>query len=974
MRASLSTASSEPSTPTIPPAKMPSASMKESSSANKTQSSLLQVLNATLDSEPQDMGFKIMKKLSAPENFRYAAGTRRVEVAIPQSSGRVYVRRRSVKTLKAHLNKQDPDPGDEREYDYTFWLAQCVHYGLAFPATSLDARQMFKKAIAGGLKKEPFHLRKLAKELKKHREKSRGDGEDGEERTMEASRLRVEESDQVVDNSEVFPDQSVDMKTPDPQQEPPQHQQTSNVSVVIPRGSSNASGIEPIQQSMKSIWDLPSDSEDGRTSQNYNREVRGETYFDAALVEHVNYLYNEAEFDESSEFENESTASETTSLRRSCSRVTRSSALKDNAEGIAREIQLSSSPNPRTLSDLDRAIEVAAIRKKGKIKTKRRSKPITGSSSRGGHDEQGVVSARSTILRAKPTKLKTKFQSASSCIHTRLDQSRLELPSTEPQSAMIQPQALTNLVDIIEGNRPFLGITQTRSPSDATKTGERPANNQRHSKSPIPPSPEVHIISSDSDSGSDQTSSHTFVVAVRSRSPSSIYTPGATTIAKQRSKFEALSVSATSPPDAYSRTAEQPPTISADLPESHPVPHASAGESRSSTSEPTDDENSEQKQDRGHRVRDLRRRQEKWRENLRKLEEEIEARRIDLEEKERWGEKIRVWQRAAEERMIREKAAAKDHSAMAHTSTDQKQNVSQKQEGPRRARKRARTYHSLPEQGDHFDETTTSIINHNPLHESDSGRPQKKARSANTIEAKKQQEAGASQSLVKRVVTPKAKKENAGKKGQSVDGSSQKAATTDKSLTGDDKAAAARRPKRSPNNKPPEKTPQSDSKDTSAIPKPGANLTSSKRSSPRDKALSDKHTPPAQLEELQPSERPPEKQEWRRITYTSNPMAGRRPGSYRLDSVAPQHFRDLMTMEVPILGPGQRPEDLPPPRMVPNPDYGDNPPLELQWVERHTAFKRKVLDDFKAKIPKGSRFGGLEPRVVSDARGVRVEW
>jgi hypothetical protein len=81
-----------------------------------------------------------------------------------------------------------------------------------------------------------------------------------------------------------------------------------------------------------------------------------------------------------------------------------------------------------------------------------------------------------------------------------------------------------------------------------------------------------------------------------------------------------------------------------------------------------------------------------------------------------------------------------------------------------------------------------------------------------------------------------------------------------------------------------------------------------------------------------------------------------------------------MTMEVPILGPGQEPQDLPPPRQVANPDHGAEPPLELQWVAQHQAYKKKKLDDFLAKIPKDSVFAGLEPRVVSDSRGVRVQW
>jgi len=892
------------------------------------------------------MGFKIMKKLSQPTNFRYAAvSTRRVEVGIPQASGVVYVRRRSMRTLRAYLDRLDRgdeseggDEGvedeDENGYDYPFWLAQCVHYGLEFPATSLDARQIFRSAIAGGLRKEPWHLRQLAKALKEKRT----------EREHDEGSIEGDEMDLVLDQDlEPCPDVR--------QEEPPlkQPQRTSNISVVIPLRSSSApsSGPTVTPQSTKSIWDLPSDDEDD------NREARGETYFDTALAEHVNNLYNEAEFDKFGEFENEYTASEMTPMSRSSIRVTTSSALRSSGESSARKRQLPSSPTPGLLSEIDR--KLAAAQKRGKAKSKKRAKenPTTGNSSSFGHDAQHSVAA-TTIPTAKPTeptRLKRKAKQSRVDSHIQLEASRSKRPSIEPHSTIGLPQELTNIVDSIEHNQPFPGIdTSTGTPSSAAS--DMSVNGHRHTKSLAMPSslPEVHVISSDSDpdSGYERASEdHTFTLALRTTTPSG-----------------------SRPPDA---TAAPSSTSAKVVQESHLVSLKSSGELTSSLQEPSDNEDAEEEEDQIDGVEDLKRRQEKWAGNLRRLEEEIEARRLELEEKERWGETIRDWQKASEVRMVREKekAAMREQAVMSQSSTVEKEVASQKEKKPRKSskatsKKRARS-NSPPKQDENSDKMTTPTSSHRSSLEGGSERPKKMARSTKSVETEKQ-EAGASQSPVKKVPTPKAKK------GQSMDdGSSQKSATTDTGLTSDEKAKN-RGAKSSQTTKSSGKKSPDSSQDQSAISRPTADKAGSKNPGLDGKALSNKSNHRKEAPTTKQSPPGKQEQEWRRITYTSNPMAGRRPGSYRLDSVAPIHFRDIMTIEVPIPGPGQKPEDLPPSRMVPNPDHGDNPPLELQWVEQHRQRKKKMLDDFMKKIPEGSRFEGLEARVVSDARGMRVEW
>lgn len=549
---------------------MPPVSTQAACSANM-KSSLLQVLQATLGSEAEDLGFKTMKQLSKPTNFRYAAGSRRVEVGVPQSNECLYIRRRSVKTLKEYLEEPDADEHGERDHSYTFWLAQCIHYGLEFPPTSLDAQRILRKAISEGLKKEPAHLRKLAKDLKKTHIEQYGEMVEGvEENSRETIMLEDEEPAQIIDNNQLIYDEGLDTGVPDHRQSPPQAQSTSKLEVVIPRKSANVTNLEAMQKPIVSIWDFPSDSEDNRISRHGHWTARGESFFDAALTEHINYLYNEAEFDDFREFENESTGS----------------------EGI----------------------------------------------------------------------------------HERLS-SRL---------------------------------------TSSTATGN------------------------------------------------------------------------------------------------------------------------------------------------------------------------------------------------------------------------------------------------------DGERPPKKARSATSFRTEKQE--GYTSKFLTRVVPPaKVAEEEVGKQSQSSNKLNKKP-KKDENRTGG--KAIVRVPKNS----------QDIPEDNSTKWIPAKYKTGSKPSVSRQIVPNSNPAPPRQPKEEKTDRPEPGKQAWRRITHTSNPMAGRRPGSYRLESVPPHHFRDVMTMEVPILGPGQRPQDIPPPRQVPNPDHGVEPPLELQWVAQHQAYKKRKLDDFLAKIPKDSVFAGLEPRVVSDSKGVRVQW
>ncbi|KAK5058568.1 hypothetical protein LTR84_010831 [Exophiala bonariae] len=112
---------------------------------------------------------------------------------------------------------------------------------------------------------------------------------------------------------------------------------------------------------------------------------------------------------------------------------------------------------------------------------------------------------------------------------------------------------------------------------------------------------------------------------------------------------------------------------------------------------------------------------------------------------------------------------------------------------------------------------------------------------------------------------------------------------------------------------------------------------------------------------------------WQSVTYTSNPMAGRRPGSYRLDSIEPQHFRDVITIVNPAARHGQSLKDLPLPRKISTMDPGTEQPLELQWVEQRRAFKKRKRDQFMANVPEDSLLMDKVPIMVSEPKGLRIE-
>jgi hypothetical protein len=963
---------------------------KDVSSAN-TQSSLVQVLHATLGSEAEDMGFKAMKQLSKPANFRYAAGSRRVEVAVPQSNGRLYVRRRSVKTLRTYLEEPHAEENGGNDHGYTFWLAQCIHYGLEFPPTSLDAQRILRKAISGGLKKEPEHLRILAKELrKKHIEQYGKTDEHGEEKSGEAIVPNEEEPVQIIDNTQLIYEEATDTEVPGRQQRSPRPRPTSKLEVVIPRKTTNVSNLDVMKDPTVSIWDFPSDSEDNRISQHYHRAARGESFFDAALTEHLNYLYNEAEFDQFSEFEDESTGGEGIH-ERSSSRVTRSTVSNGNRGTTSEQVWTPSSLSPGTLSDLDRELEAAALRKRSKVKAKKKGKSVTDGSSKGVSDTQDVVSTptpgvKSTNLKRRkestradphkdaraneaapaPKRVLTGFQDrnlALSSVAKSSDQSGSEGLNRCRQSETVQAvQRQESIVHSIEDNPLPFNTAQSRSFEKAIIPGKNHANSRTRSGPSIPSSSEPLVISSDSEF--DHDLNHTFALPLRTRSLFSV-APNDTAIANRHLKPDVSCASRTPRPESRSSVTFQSAVLPADLQESQLPSRELAKGVTSRPQKSTGGKTAEQRKE--DEKRELKRRKNRRKKERRKL-------RAAAEKKE-GKEKTRIRkQRAEEEGTVAGSEATHAPLAREQASSPQSQDTSHNQEESRRLassapRKRARNS-SLTDQADHHGKATASSGYHQPGIDTNGERPPKKARSATPFQSEKQEDC-TSKVHAQAVLPAKGAKEEAGNQIQSSKKLDKKP-KKDEDRT--DEKARVRVLKNSPHTKPPHKTHQDILEDKPTKWRPTTGKAWSKTSVSRDMVPNSNPAPPRHPKEEKTDRPKPGEQAWRRITYTSNPMAGRRPGSYRLESVPPHHFRDLMTMEVPILGPGQEPQDLPPPRQVPNPDHGAEPPLELQWVAQHQAYKKKKLDDFLAKIPKDSAFAGLEPRVVSDSRGVRVQW
>lgn len=984
-------------------------------------SSLLQVLQAALGSEAQDITFRAMKALSEPGNFRYAAKSGRLEVLVPLADRQLWVRRKSLDTLKAYLDDDRYSAGggvgvgniDASDEEYTFWLAQCVHYGLEFATTAQDAKRFVSLAIDEGMKKEPLHLRILAKRLKQeyiemYGEYSDEEEEDGDEDEDDHAAIIVsegedsdslivdeddedhdrdddngddddddddededEDSDDTIEDDDGVYDLGDDVEMPNQPAETPPPQPTRKPQAMIAGRFASISEVDLTQEPTTSIYDFPSDSDSeiDSPSKRPNRDTRGESFYDAALADHLNLLYDEEEYDQFSEFDPGSEASEAIRAR-SSSRVTRLSVPKSRAKIGSENAQALPSSSPVCLTNLDAEIQAAEERKKSKKHKKNKQKSTTDSVSQDLGDTQDAVPPVTPIATPTISKAKKKKTGPARMKKPLLENALTGSPSSEPK-----PQ--DSVVDSIEGDLTGLDDAETARPLLASRARKKSA------KSFIPVVTEVSVKSPDPESYHEVPNS--LELPLRTRSPSGSdarithepvkptfwSSPSMTTRPECFSDMTTQSVGLTPSPrnSRYLRQSslnkKKGAVIQGTYAKSRPKFLAGATTQSTAFAAPF--------------RRNTNSLSPLFTKQVRRLEQEhTDGKNADeIEEEEQW-EAIVGWYRQQNRK----------HREIEHTKLREEQWEAERSlaEGELRqststlGKKRA-SNDSSPRHGGGHSKTT------------DGGeRPRKKARlvtpSKTTKGSREERKASNSHSKEKPPTKQSPTKEKA-VKDHSTGGRPRRKKSTMRTPSKDkivEKSFATKTSKIKKIAK--KKTVKKRGTGGTPTRKRSSNASPSKTNPAKTKAKGTKRlrtspgtqrrTSPNQAKERRhgsQSQCANQEQAWQQVTYTSNPMAGRRPGSYRLDSLPPHYFRDIMTIQNPIPRPGQSLQDLPPARQIPNPDHGSEPPLELQWVEKHRAFKKRKLDEFMAQVPKDSAFKGRVPLMSSGGpKGLRIEY
>lgn len=1041
-------------------------------------SSLMQILQATVGDEALDITSKAMKKLSKPENFRYSPASDRLEVLVPLADEELWVRRKTVKTLMGYINADDQDalsqtPGANNE-EYTFWLAQCVHYGLNFPSTTEDAKRLVRMAVEQGLKKEPPHLRILSKRLKREYIERYGESDDEEEQDEGERNYDEEEEVQVptivpeeaqseydmVDNDcyddwqlapggpgdedsdaalteeaynadddddnldeldnnkdkelingkdnshdgddgnfrkdegqeargvseESIP--AINMNNDDedgvydlgdeismPGYRPsdsPKHQPATKSQKVLPRRSASAIEVVDLsQQSPPPIYDLRSDrdSESGNPSLHAEKAIAEEASYDAALRDHLEFFYNEDEYDQLSEYDAGSVATETND-QRSSSRVTRSSAAKHKSKTSAGHVEAPFSSLvclSDSYSDLD-AVESGQERK-GKNKAKQKDTPPRDGLSQDLPSVEDLLPSATHVVKSSRLKTRKKTVSApESKSYMVEDRPSSQLTCGNTYILLHNPKARSpaSVLDSTEGHLPDPDMPQAPRPLKGTKPGKDNLSDKESIHVSVPPS-EIALTSSNSEDGLmpplTMRSHSGKVVSVvdepRKHKPWSL---------PCRSKLEPVSGAAAQPliltpspresrflrqstfqkkkgavlqgkhgasmMDSFSRVTGQSTLLSTPFARHTHFPIQSFANQMAQRPFTFAARNSAEQAGEQQIIVD-------WhREEYQKLREVKH-------------QNFRKGQPEAE-------VAFGSEGTQGPISIGGKEKIKD-DNSSRSADKHGKTndFHS----------------NVQPSTRNGDSHPRKKPRLATPSKIVDQSKGrGKTSSSHTGGKTPMRKKtpvsDRIAKHSSDGEGFGKKEGSR---KTPAKHKAATRTSKK-------EKTENDKSKKKSRA---GQTPTKTKarldrqESRPDDTAAKcDKNKKSPLSHEHRSSQSKSSKQAhgWESITYTSNPMAGRRPGSYRLDNLEPQHFREIVTIVNPVARPGQSLKGLPPPRQIPTPDHGSEPPLELQWVAQRRAFKKRKLDEFMASLPEDSTLKDRLPVIVGETRGLRFEY
>lgn len=980
--------------------------------AHTNASSLLQVLQAALGSEAQDITFRAMKHLSEPENFRYAAKSGRLEVLVPLADRQLWVRRKSLQTLRAYLDDDqysasgngDLDASDE---EYIFWLAQCVHYGLEFATTAQDAKRFVSVAIDEGMRKEPLHLRILAKRLKQEYidmygdypdEREEEDGhdhaavvvteeedsdtsivdneddngnddngdDDDDEDVDEASDNMVdhdeeEDSNDMIDNDDGVYDLGDDVEMLDQPAENPLSKPTGKTQTMIPRRFANISEVDLTEEPTTSIYDFPSDSDSelDSPSKRPHRDTRGESFYDAALADHLNLLYNEEEYDQFSEFDAGSETSEAIRAR-SSSRITRLSVAKSKSNIGTENAQALPPSSPVCLTDLDTEVQGAEDPKKRKQHKNHKQKSTTDNVSQDSYDTQNTVLPVTPI--PKPTMSKAKKKKTRSA---RMNKPLLE--NTRTGSHSVESKAQDSVVDSIEGDLTGFDDAETAGPLLTSRARKNRIDREKSVKSFVLAATDVSATSPDSESSHEVRNSLELPLRTRSPSgsdarithktvkPSFWSSPSKATRPEYFAGETTQSIALTPSPrnSSYLRQSSlnkrKGAVIQGTYAKSRPEALAGSTSQRTVLSTPF--------RRNANSLSPLFTKQV-----MRLGKEPPDGKSADeIEEEEHW-EAIVGWYRHQNRK----------HREIEHTKLREEQRKARRSLAEGEARSSASTVSnkraindSSPRQADHHSKITDG-----------GGRPRKRARLATPSKSTKASRGGRKTNDSHSKEKPPTKQspmQETAVKDHSTGGRPCNRKGVMRTPTKDKIVKKKTAKKRGTGGTP---TRKRSSKASPANTNPSKTKAKGTKRVRTSKSTQQRASPSQAKDRSRTSKSNNSNQEqaWEQVTYTSNPMAGRRPGSYRLDSLPPKYFRDIMTIQNPIPRPGQNLQDLPPPRQVPNPDHGGEPPLELQWVEKHRAFKKRKLDEFMAQVPKDSALEGRVPLMSSGSKGLRIEY
>lgn len=1013
-------------------------------------SSLMQILQATVGAEALDITSKAMKKLSKPENFRYSPVSNRLEVLVPLANEELWVRRKTVKTLMGYINADDQDalsqtPGANNE-EYTFWLAQCVHYGLNFPSTTEDAKRLVRMAVEQGLKKEPPHLRILSKRLKREYIERYGESDDEEDEDEDERKYDDDDEVQVptvvpeeaqseydmVDNDcyddwqlapsgpgdedsdaalteeahnadegqeargvseESIP--AVNMNNDDDDgvyhlgdeismpdywpSDSPKRQPATKSPKVLPRRPAKAiEEVDLTQQSPTPIYDLRSDrdSESDNSSLHTEKAIAEEASYDAALRDHLEFFYNEDEYDQFSEYDAGSVTTETND-QRSSSRVTRSSAAKDKSKMSAGHVEAPSSSLAflsDLYSDLD-AVE-SGQKRKGKSKAKQKDTPPRDGLSPDFPSVEDLLPSATHVVKSSRLKTRKKTVSApESKSYMVEDRPSSQLTCGNTYILLHNPKARSraSVLDSTEGHLPDPDMPQAPRTLKGTKPGKDNVGDKESTNVFVPPPSEIALNSSNSELGHGIEDGLMPPLTMRSHSGKVV------SVADEPRKHKPWSLPCRSKLEPVSGAAAQPVILTPSPRESRFLRQSTFQKKKGAVLQ---GKHGASMMDSFSRVtgqstllstpfaRHTHFPIQSFANQMAQRPFTFAAR--NSAEQAREQQIIVDWHRK-EYQKLREvkhqnfrKGQPEAEVAFGPEGTQGPMSI-----GGKEKIKDDNSSRSADKHG----KTNDFHSNVQPSTSNGDSRPRKKPRLATPskiVDLSKGR--GKTSSSHTGGKTPMRKKtpvsdriakhssdgEGFGKKeGSRKTPAKHKAATrtSKKEKTENDKSK-----KKSRAGQTPTKTKARLDRQESRLDDTAAKCDKNRKSplSHEDRSSQSKSSKQAHG--------------WESITYTSNPMAGRRPGSYRLDNLEPQHFREIVTIVNPVARPGQSLKGLPPPRQIPTPDHGSEPPLELQWVAQRRAFKKRKLDEFMASLPEDSTLKDRLPVIVGETRGLRFEY